>query len=556
MQSPTFESQPSEHPEILERWRLLQTRQDLAAMLEVSDRGLRELLYGIPEARLYTSFTLPKKSGGVRVIESPVPRLKSIQRRLLRILAEIYNPKQSAHGFVLNRSINTNAMPHVRRRFVLNIDIEDFFTSINFGRVRGLFLAQPYSCTTNVATVLAQICCFNGRLPQGAPTSPIVSNMICARLDSHLSRLAYRNKCRYTRYADDITISYGKHDFPPHIAQLLFVNGNESVVLGGALRRTIESNGFRINPQKTRLQRHNQRQIVTGLVTNQRVNVPRTYIRQVRAMLRNWELNGISDCQKQFTKKYPPNVRGSSKSRFFKDSLKGRIDFIGTVRGKNDPIYLKLLERLASLDRKLLSEPKMQFLKFVRNKADHILENLWVVESESTDGKEIRQGTGFFVKNLGIITCAHCIYPDSKIEVYRRSGIQRFEAEVIMHDTRKDLAVLKTAFIPEHHFEISLDELKQGDKISVAGFPHFALGNSGIVEEGLVIGQRKDADRNELTMISANILFGNSGGPVFDQNWMVVGVAARGNDSADTRSDRHFNQYIRIAEIFRLENKA
>lgn len=553
MSSIPLEDQPSPTIEIRERFQSLQTRKDVADLLEVSDRGLRQLLYALPKESLYTSFRIPKKTGAFRVIEAPIPRLKTVQRRLLRILTQIYEPKPSVHGFVGNRSISSNAMPHVRRRFVLNIDLEDFFPSIHFGRVRGLFLAAPYGCSEQVATVLSQICCHNGRLPQGSPTSPIISNMICARLDSHLSRLSYRNKCRYTRYADDITLSFAKGDFPAKIAQVTFFGGIESVVIGGALKRTIESNGFRINPLKTRLQRHNQRQIVTGLLTNTRVNVNRSYIREVRAMLRNWELNGISDCQSYFVKKYAPTSIRSTKSLSFKESLKGRIDFIGAVRGRNDPIYLRLLERLAKLDRSLLSKNSLDFVKAVRNKGDYVLENLWIVESTSRDGRDIRQGTGFFVKNHGIITCAHCIYPDSKTIVYKRNGIERFEADILKYDPRKDLAILSIADFPEHHFEISYEEARQGDKILVAGFPHYAAGNSGIVEEGLIIGRRKDVDRNELVMISPNILFGNSGGPVFNESWEIVGVAARGNATADVGSERHFNQFIPIARIFRLE---
>src|SRR5699024_2066569 len=136
---------------------------------------------------------------------------------------------------------------HVRSRFILNIDLKDFFPSINFGRVRGVFLAKPYNCTKEVATVLAQICCYNNQLPQGSPASPIVSNMICARLDSHLYKLAKKNHCYYSRYADDITISTNKRDFPKEIARLVRTEKKNICNLGNSLLNTINNNGFEIN---------------------------------------------------------------------------------------------------------------------------------------------------------------------------------------------------------------------------------------------------------------------------------------------------------------------
>jgi RNA-directed DNA polymerase len=166
--------------QLRDAFKTLKTREDVANLLDVSDKGLRHLLYDAAfRTSLYYTFEIPKKSGGIRKITSPIARLKTLQRRLLKVLTAVYTPKNSAHGFVKARSICTNAKIHVRRRHILNIDLEDFFPSINFGRVRGIFLAEPYNCTRDVATVLAQICCYKNELPQGAPTSPIVSNMIC-----------------------------------------------------------------------------------------------------------------------------------------------------------------------------------------------------------------------------------------------------------------------------------------------------------------------------------------------------------------------------------------
>jgi RNA-directed DNA polymerase len=164
--------------ELRELFFALQTPEDIAHLLEVEYGTLVYHLYVVAGSAKYTTFDIPKKSGGFRTISTPVTALKIIQRKLNQVLQCVYQHKASVHGFVCDRSIVTNASRHGRKRFVFNVDLNDFFPSINFGRVRGMFMASPYMLDPAVATVLAQICCFDNQLPQGAPTSPIVSNMI------------------------------------------------------------------------------------------------------------------------------------------------------------------------------------------------------------------------------------------------------------------------------------------------------------------------------------------------------------------------------------------
>lgn len=198
----------------------LETPRQLAELLEVPYSLLVYHIYKVPDDKKYVEFLIPKKSGGYRKISSPSTALKIIQRKLSQVLYSVYTPKAPVHGFTPSRSIVTNAEQHVRKRFVFNIDISDFFGSIHFGRVRGVFMKEPYNRPSEVATVLAQICCFSNKLPQGAPTSPVVSNMVCARLDSQLRLLAKERHCSYTRYADDITFSTRLTRFPSNIAYL------------------------------------------------------------------------------------------------------------------------------------------------------------------------------------------------------------------------------------------------------------------------------------------------------------------------------------------------
>jgi RNA-directed DNA polymerase len=198
--------------ELRQRFLTLCTREDVAALLEIDYYRLNYHLHIAKRHRdVYTTFYVSKKSGGRRQISAPITALKIIQQKLNQVLQQVYQPKPAVHGFTLDKSIVTNAKEHSRRKYVLNVDIKDFFPSINFGRVRGLFMAWPYNLNDSVATVLAQICCYNNELPQGAPTSPIISNMICAKMDSQLQGLAKKHQCFFTRYADDITFSIHQH---------------------------------------------------------------------------------------------------------------------------------------------------------------------------------------------------------------------------------------------------------------------------------------------------------------------------------------------------------
>jgi RNA-directed DNA polymerase len=228
-----------------------------------------------------------------RLIKAPEPHLALLQRRLANRLYECLDelkvgsppPRRSlAHGFERKRSIITNANLHKRRRYVLNLDLEDFFPSINFGRVRGFFIKDKhFSLRPAVATILAQIACHENELPQGSPCSPVVSNLVGHLLDSRLARFAKMHKSTYSRYADDITFSTSRKDFPPELAFPVPGTTGEWQ-LGTELREKIEHSGFKINDKKTRMQFRGSRQVTTGLMVNEKVNIRQEYWRQARHM--------------------------------------------------------------------------------------------------------------------------------------------------------------------------------------------------------------------------------------------------------------------------------
>jgi RNA-directed DNA polymerase len=269
---------------------------DLANLLAFRPKGVSFLLYKQPAATKYTTFQIPKRGGGHRTIKAPIGGLKLLQRRVSDLLQdcvdEINTAKKrkdrAANGFKRDRSILTNARQHRRRRWVFNVDLEDFFPSINFGRVRGFLLKNgDFKLHRDVATVIAQIACYENSLPQGSPCSPVISNLVAHLMDMRLIRLASHHGCTYSRYADDLTFSTNKQEFPSGIAATSPHDGTgpQLWVPGDALKNEIERMGFRINAKKTQMMYRWSRQGVTGLVVNEKINVRWEYRHNVRAMV-------------------------------------------------------------------------------------------------------------------------------------------------------------------------------------------------------------------------------------------------------------------------------
>jgi RNA-directed DNA polymerase len=366
----------------------MQNREDVAKLLEITVKQLNFHLYVLPPGKRYKTFTIPKKNGTTRKISAPASPIKIIQRKLKQVLDAVYNPKPSTHGFVIGRSIVSNARIHKKRRYVLNIDLENYFPTIHFGRVRGMFMGNPYYLNDEVSTILAQICCHERVLPQGAPTSPIISNMICARLDAKLQQLAKEHQCTYSRYADDITFSTNRSKFPSALALLSDIG---QVKIGNELSFVIQENGFQINSKKTRLQLRQQRQEVTGLTVNRYPNVQRRYIKQIRGILHAWKKYGRDSTALRYYEhhtgfKYadPQKYRPS-----FTRIVYGKIEFIGMVKGKNSPTYRSL--------RKLFADVSAGFGKTENVDDINPIEVLIYTEGK-TDGKHLSAAINSFQK--------------------------------------------------------------------------------------------------------------------------------------------------------------
>lgn len=424
----------------------------------ITSRRLKHYYWNINEK--YVKFNIPKKTGGIRTVTAPDRYLKKIQRRINLLLNLFYWPNYSAHGFIESRNIVTNAKMHVGKKFILNVDLKDFFPSIHFGRVKAvlqikmfravdsrnyfydlgesldysIFLAKrqklyedlivhynqveanriledlgygelntpdqwqfieinyingkahlvqhsnnlqqstinyylravekkdanffsqlsvlknleeisvkiediekPFGLKPEFAHIIANFCCHNGTLPQGAPTSPLLTNIICQRLDSKMVKISKANKCFYTRYADDLTFSNNSNIF-----------NNEFLNI---INDVIQSEGFMINEKKTRVQKKAVRQEVTGIIVNEKLNLPRSYIRKVRAALHNWEKQGYESANAKFASLYP-DEKGFLRNKTIppmESVLNGKILFLGMVRGKKDSMYLKYKNKFEEL---------------------------------------------------------------------------------------------------------------------------------------------------------------------------------------------------------------
>ncbi len=326
----------------------MKTKRDLATFVGVTYETFTFLLRRKPATKRYKSFTISKKNGKPRLIEAPIKPIREMQRRVADVLLEIHQPRKPVFGFVKDMNIAKNAKVHCRKRWILNIDLQDFFHSVHFGRIRGILQSPRFNFNRDVAQELAHLCCLDGRLPQGAPTSPVMSNIVCDRLDAELTSFAREHDCRYTRYCDDITFSTTRREFPLEIATFI---PKQEPKLSDAFVSLIEKHGFRLNPEKTRLLDQTKRQEVTGLTANVRPNVTREFVRQVRAMLHAWRKHGLPAAQNEFATKWDKKDRGPRKRPpKFEKVVRGKIDFIGLVRGERDPIYVKLLRYYCNLN--------------------------------------------------------------------------------------------------------------------------------------------------------------------------------------------------------------
>jgi len=290
---------------------------DLAHLLNI---GTAELVFQSLNPK-YKHFSIPKPNGKLRHIEDPIKPLKKIQGQLNDYLQAVYflHKSEAAYGFMIgvknhkNRNIISNATQHMNCRYLINVDIENFFHSITQQQVEKLFMKKPFRYKEALAISLASIVCYKGRLPMGAPTSPVVSNLFMRKLDGQLSKLSKEKNAVYTRYADDISFS-SKESLEPLIIE--------------EISAICAQSGLNLNVEKTKFYGEKDSKIVTGLYITDRLSLPRLWKSELNDQIE--KLHVAHELQVQY------KIGKSKWMKKHKQRIKGYLNFAKDVLGDND----------------------------------------------------------------------------------------------------------------------------------------------------------------------------------------------------------------------------
>lgn len=273
-------------------------------LVGVKKSSFYKLFYGLKFQ--YKEVYIPKrKKGEYRQLTVPSKNIKKIQRWILEYILYSELCDDCVTGFVPTKSIVENALPHLRQNYIYKFDLKDFFPSIS--RTKVFYLFKNFGYTTELSNYLASFCCYKDCLPQGAPSSPYIANLICKQLDNRLNQLCEKNDFTYTRYADDITIS----------------GGHKIVHFRNLFKTIIEDSGFLVNESKTRLIRNGQRKIVTGVVVNEKVTISREYIRELKKEIYFINRFGMANHLKYIGENYSVDD--------YRIKIQGKINFVKMV---------------------------------------------------------------------------------------------------------------------------------------------------------------------------------------------------------------------------------
>jgi RNA-directed DNA polymerase len=509
----------------------LSSEASILAYLEVSTDELKKIWWF--RSKMYNVFSIPKGNGKLRTIYAPDDRLKHLQSKLALLLNQLYRVRNPVHGFVEKKSVKTNATAHLNRKYVLNIDLQDFFPSITEKRIVGVL--KSVGINSRVSEIVARICCYEHYLPQGSPASPILSNMICFRLDKELLAFSKKSRCIYTRYADDITFSSyqpmsGLFEGSPPAAGHLTLD-----ILSAELQRIFQANGFTINPNKVHYADSHSRRMVTGLKINELINVDRRYVRNIRATLHSINRLGIDAAQSRFEKEY-----GGRSG--IGDYLLGKITWLRYIRGQSDPVFRALAVRYndAFPARPIKVAPdKTQ----IRDRA------VWVVEH--LDDDKMDQGSAFFLADIGLVTAYHCVANAKDIDIYHPSKpSNKFKASMKKFDKHRDLAILEHNIPPTEFFELKplSQTISTGDRLIAVGYPDFGHGDKLNVREGTV-SSCPVKSLVQYIEVTQKLSQGMSGGPLITDDLEVAGVIHKGGPG----ESRDFAIHIKVLDEWLAE---
>lgn len=297
----------------------------LVEVLQITEK--QERLYFSKEARkryLYRNVNIPKRNGGIRVLNVPILSLKLIQKAINNVILSGFKMSNEANAYIKRKSILTNALPHENAQTLVKIDIKDFFPSINFKHVYNQFRFFGYG---EYVSKYLSLLCLDGdlKLPQGAPTSPAISNLISIKMDRRISAYCNKKGYTFTRYADDITISSKSK-----------LNFNEIISMKNFIKIVFQENDFKINDEKFRYFYNGNKLEVTGVIVNNRISAPKNKIREIENAIRYISKYGLEDHMNHLELKYNNYV----------GHLYGLANYIKMIDKKKGEVYLEELNKL------------------------------------------------------------------------------------------------------------------------------------------------------------------------------------------------------------------
>lgn len=511
----------------------------------------------IKTIRGYNKFNIQnKKNSKVRTIYSPNKKLKDIQQTLNIILQDIYRPPKSVHGYVPNKNIKTNALVHLKNNVLFSTDIKNFFPSIHFARIRNLFKSNPFNFDDDIASEITRIVTFNNMLPQGAPTSPIISNMICLKLDIQLLKIAKEYHVSYTRYADDISFSSNRKILIEKVIPLI--------------ENVIKQNGFILNVKKTKIALKENSQKVTGLKVNEIVNVDRKFVNQLQSQLYAWNKHGYGNAKNHFLAQYYfKHYAQEEGNPEFINVVYGRLTFLKYIRGEDNSIYIKLAKKFNKLFIKDYEEikDKKNINKLTYNDPNSLEEKIFPIEflhESGTDQVDNTVGSAFIIHNFPyLITCNHVVSKidgatfdyDGKISIINENRVKE-EIQLVEVHEHYDIAILELpTFLKDKYkiynasFEVAnIQDIRQSHKIDCFGFPDYNLGDNYSKTSAYITNIRISSLRKYIE-VDTTIKAGNSGGPAIFKN-KVVGMCTHG----DHTMSNNVNRILSIENIIEFIN--
>ncbi len=429
-----------------------------------------------------------------------------------------------------------------------NVDLNDFFTSIHLGRISNALQKPPYSLAEKAAIVIAQICCDeNGILPQGAPSSPILSNVICRELDEQLQQVARRHGCRYTRYADDITISTSRPTLPIELFSIEPLTGK--AIVGPAPSHVITSAGFSLNSYKVRIAWSERKQEVTGLTINERTNLGRWFVRELDSLIYIWQKYGPMAAAARYARRHRIPATLANPKRVL-NFLRGKCSFLKMVKGEHDPVCRRLQWDLADLPDSAVPPPvsvsclPAMPLYGLRGRfhgwqtvVNQYKESVKFLEVRA--GPDLHNGSAFIVGSDTAISAGHNIAA-GPVRLYDGDQIL-YPSRVWYIDVRgsRDIALLMFnghpfRKLPPFHFQYRLPEI--GEDVAAIGYPQVGYRHPDtVLHIGAVEALPKSLARTRFIQTSFQSGGGLSGGPLVDRRGAVLGLMVE-------------NAYMEVAE--------